>query len=80
MIPMPPAPKREQSSLAPPDLSQLLRAVQAQTPARVLVGRAGPSYPTATQLELRQDHAAALDAVHTELDLVKDFDRDFIER
>jgi ethanolamine ammonia-lyase small subunit len=49
--------------------SQLLSLVRARTPARILVGRAGPSYRTATQLELRQDHAAAVDAVHADLDL-----------
>jgi ethanolamine ammonia-lyase small subunit len=64
----------------PLDLPQLIQAVRARTPARLLVGRAGPSYPTATQLELRQDHAAALDAVHAELDPAKDFGRDFVDR
>src|SRR5437870_10297851 len=54
------------------ELPQLLKAVRARTPARILVGRAGPSYRTATQLELRQDHAAALDAVHAELELPRD--------
>jgi ethanolamine ammonia-lyase small subunit len=39
-----------------------------RTPARLLVGRAGESYRTATQLELRADHAAARDAVSAELD------------
>src|SRR5262249_38602323 len=48
------------------------------TPARLLVGRAGPAYRTPTQLELRQDHAAAVDAVHAELDLVRDFGVDFV--
>src|SRR5258707_13687172 len=48
---------------APADLPELMQAVRARTPARILVGRAGPSYRTATQLELRQDHAAAVDAV-----------------
>ncbi|QDU23420.1 ethanolamine ammonia-lyase subunit EutC [Urbifossiella limnaea] len=41
----------------------------ARTPARVLAGRAGPGYRTATWLQLREDHAAARDAVHAELDL-----------
>src|SRR6516165_1469458 len=58
---------------------ELLRLVRARTPARILVGRAGPSYPTATQLELRRDHAAALDAVQAELDLKRDFGRDIID-
>src|SRR5438128_2488175 len=62
------------------DLPDVLQAIRARTPARILVGRAGPAYKTATQLELRQDHAAALDAVHAELDLRRDFGREFVER
>src|SRR5687768_4061139 len=57
-----------------------LAAARARTPARVLVGRAGPAYPTATQLALRADHAAALDAVHAELDLERDLGLDFVDR
>jgi ethanolamine ammonia-lyase small subunit len=57
-----------------------MRAVRARTPARILVGRAGPSYRTSTQLDLRQDHAAALDAVHAELDLRRDFGPAFVQR
>ena len=41
----------------------------ARTPARVLAGRAGPGYRTATWLQLRADHAAARDAVYADLDL-----------
>lgn len=62
------------------DLAELVRAARQRTPARVLVGRAGPAYRTATQLELRRDHAAALDAVHAELDPTRDFGGDFVER
>ncbi len=65
------------SSLELPDL---LRAVRARTPARLLVGRAGASYRTHTQLQLRHDHAAAVDAVRAELDLARDFEADFIAR
>jgi ethanolamine ammonia-lyase small subunit len=57
-----------------------LAAVRARTPARILVGRAGPAYPTGTQLALRADHAAALDAVHAELDLERDLGQDFVKR
>jgi ethanolamine ammonia-lyase small subunit len=57
-----------------------MRAIRVRTPARLLVGRAGPAYRTATQLELRQDHAAALDAIHAELDLEHDFGRSFLDR
>jgi ethanolamine ammonia-lyase small subunit len=62
------------------DPLDLVRAIRARTPARILVGRAGPSYTTATQLDLRRDHAAALDAVQAELDLKRDFGHDFIDR
>jgi ethanolamine ammonia-lyase small subunit len=64
----------------PDQLPELFQAIRARTPARILVGRAGPAYRTATQLELRRDHAAALDAVHAELELERDFGREFIER
>jgi ethanolamine ammonia-lyase small subunit len=57
-----------------------MRCLRACTPARILVGRAGPTYRTKTQLELRHDHAAALDAVHAELDLARDFAGEFVTR
>ncbi len=57
-----------------------LDALRARTPARLVVGRAGSSYRTATQLELREDHAAAVDAVRAEMDLARDFGSEFIER
>lgn len=61
-------------------MNDLIALVRARTPARLLVGRAGPAYHTACQLELRQDHAAAVDAVHDELDLIRDFGQAFIDR
>ncbi len=61
------------------ELSDLLQAVQARTPARILTGRAGSAYRTVTQLALRQDHAAAIDAVQAELDLLRDFGQPFVE-
>jgi ethanolamine ammonia-lyase small subunit len=71
----------EESSLTrPAERSELIAAIRARTPARVLVGRAGPSYRTATQLELRQDHAAAVDAIRAEVDLERDLGRAFIDR
>jgi ethanolamine ammonia-lyase small subunit len=51
-----------------------------RTPARLFVGRAGPSLPTAAQLQLKADHAAALDAVHAPCDLERDFDTAFVAR
>lgn len=55
--------------LTEPDLSEMLRKVRARTPARLLAGRSGAAYRTNTQLELREAHAAARDAVRAELNL-----------
>jgi ethanolamine ammonia-lyase small subunit len=63
-----------------PELPEALHLVRARTPARILVGRAGPAYRTDTQLALRQDHAAALDAVHADVSLPRDFGPDLVER
>ena len=71
---------KPQSSPVPPALAALQRAVRERTPARILVGRTGAAYPTATQLTLRQDHAAALDSVRAELDVARDFSAEFVER
>lgn len=57
-----------------------IAAVRARTPARILVGRAGSSYRTATQLDLRRDHAAARDAVHAEIDMERDLGVDLVRR
>jgi len=54
-----------------------LERIRAQTPARILTGRAGAAYRTATWLELRRDHAAAKDAVAREFDLAVDFGTEF---
>jgi ethanolamine ammonia-lyase small subunit len=64
----------------PSEVADLVAAVRARTPARVLVGRAGTSYRTATQLGLRSDHAAALDAVHAEVELTRDLGPDLVRR
>jgi ethanolamine ammonia-lyase small subunit len=52
----------------PIEVAPELALARQKTPARILVGRAGSAYRTSTQLELRQDHATAVDAVHAELD------------
>lgn len=62
------------------NLAALIAAARARTPAKVLVGRVGSSYRTDTQLELREDHAAAVDAVHAEIDLARDLGPEFVER
>src|SRR5947208_6051373 len=64
----------------PSDLSERLTALRAQTPARILAGRAGASYRTVTHLQLRQDHAAARDAVEAEVDLTRDFGEELVHR
>lgn len=58
----------------------LIERIRARTPARVLVDRAGAAYRSATQLDLRHAHAAARDAVRTELDLTRDLGPQFVER
>lgn len=60
----------------PPELESL----RARTPARILTGRAGSAYRTPTQLDLRKDHAAAVDAVHADLDIAAAWGSEFIER
>jgi|ERR1039458_4211310 ethanolamine ammonia-lyase small subunit len=62
------------------DLPEILKKVRAQTPARLLAGRSGAAYRTNTQLELREAHAAARDAVQTELNLFTDLGGDFVRK
>ena len=47
---------------------RVMPALLASTPARVAVGRAGTRYRTNTMLRFRADHAAAKDAVLSEVD------------
>lgn len=60
--------------------SELIERIKGRTPARVLVDRAGAAYRTVTQLELRDAHAAARDAVRTELDLERDLGAEFVQK
>ncbi len=62
------------------DWPEIVRRVRARTPARLLAGRSGAAYRTNTQLELRQAHAAARDAVRAELNLKLHFGAAFLER
>jgi ethanolamine ammonia-lyase small subunit len=62
----------------PTPLPTILERVRARTPARILTGRAGAAYRTATWLELRRDHAAAKDAVCSEIDLARDLGAAFV--
>jgi ethanolamine ammonia-lyase small subunit len=68
-------PEAESASSQSHWVSNLARA---RTPARILVGRAGAAYRTATWLKLRGDHAFAKDALLAEVDLVRDFGEAFV--
>lgn len=48
--------------------AERFRRMKTKTPARLGAGRAGPRYKTLTMLRFRADHAAAQDAVWSELD------------
>jgi ethanolamine ammonia-lyase small subunit len=73
-------PDEGDTSLESRDWPEIVRRIRARTPARILVGRAGAAYRTRTQLELREAHAAASDAVRAELDLQTTFDADFVNK
>jgi ethanolamine ammonia-lyase small subunit len=62
------------------DRSAFLEQVRERTPARILVGRAGPAYRTDTSLALRADHSAALDAVRAEVHLERDLSPELVQR
>ena len=64
----------------PHDLPELLKKLRAQTPARLLAGRSGAAYRTSTQMELREAHAAARDAVRAELNLLTDLGEEFVRK
>jgi ethanolamine ammonia-lyase small subunit len=68
------------NDLAPAELPEIVRKIRARTPARLLVGRAGAAYRTATQMDLREAHAAARDAVRAELDLESAFGAASVKR
>jgi ethanolamine ammonia-lyase small subunit len=55
-------------SIVSSDLTEFVRKIRERTPARLMTGRAGSSYRTRTQMQLREAHAAARDAVRAELE------------
>lgn len=71
---------RRRESLAGAEWPDVVRKIRARTPARLLVGRAGAAYRTGTQLDLREAHAAARDAVRDELDSNAAFGVEFVKR
>jgi ethanolamine ammonia-lyase small subunit len=62
-----------------PRWSEIVQKIRLRTPARIFVER-GASYTTKMALELRGDHARAVDAVWTEFELEKDFPPAFVRR
>ncbi len=71
---------RDADSILAADFSEAFRKIRERTPARILVGRAGSAYRTSTQLDIREAHAAARDAVRAELDLETVFGAAFIKQ
>ncbi|HEX2327733.1 MAG TPA: ethanolamine ammonia-lyase subunit EutC [Candidatus Angelobacter sp.] len=57
--------------------ADVIQRIRSRTPARVLVNRAGSGYLTSTQMDLREAHAAAQDAVRTEFAMETDLGADF---
>jgi ethanolamine ammonia-lyase small subunit len=53
--------------LPPPRNEAVLSSLVEATPSRIVTGRTGTRYLTASYLGLRADHAIALDAVHSEV-------------
>jgi ethanolamine ammonia-lyase small subunit len=73
-------PDERDTELTNSDLPEIVCKIRARTPARLLVGRAGAAYRTKTQMELREAHAAARDAVRGELDPTQSLGGAFLER
>ncbi len=61
------------------DTHDPLAAIRMRTPARIFTGRSGSAYRTQTQLSLRSDHAAARDAVQTDIDWERGLGPDFLQ-
>lgn len=60
--------------------ASLVAAIRERTPARLLLERRGGSYRTRDQVVLREDHAAAVDAVWKPFDPETDWNPDFRRR
>lgn len=71
---------RDEGAPLVPDLPEKLHKIRERTPARIFFGRAGAAYRTSTQMDLREAHAAARDAVRAELDLQSVFGVEFLEQ
>jgi ethanolamine ammonia-lyase small subunit len=69
----------ESNPLAASDLPETVKKIRARTPARLLAGRSGAAYRTATQIDLREAHAAARDAVRQEFDPAPELGAAFVK-
>ena len=58
---------KELINVSNPHNPDALKAMKKSTSARIAAGRAGPRYLTSTLLRFRADHAAAMDAVFTDV-------------
>ena len=61
------SPRRQRPPARPAIAPSEVEAVRAATPARVAQGRTGSRYLTDTYIQLRAEHAIAVDAVHSEV-------------
>ena len=61
-------------------LPKIIERLRLRTPARLFSGRSGGAYRTSMQLELRAAHAAARDAVRSELDFECALGHELIQR
>lgn len=68
-----------QSGLDASAWPEMIGRIRARTPARIFTGPIGAAYLTSTQLELREAHAAARDAVRTEMSLEEIFPARFLD-
>ncbi|MFM8175687.1 MAG: ethanolamine ammonia-lyase subunit EutC [Pirellulaceae bacterium] len=67
--------------MLPDDPQQpLIRSIRQATHARLALGSVGGAMPAASYLQLREDHALAVDAVHRDSDLIADWGSEFLER
>src|SRR5579862_2449023 len=71
---------RDPNTFLAADFPEVLQTIRQRTPARILAGRSGAAYRTETQLELREAHASARDAVRAELDLARALGAAFVGR
>jgi len=71
---------RDADDILADDFPDALRKIRERTPARIFSGRAGAAYRTSTQLDLREAHAAARDAVRAEMDLQTVFGEAFFKK